>query len=98
MGKEWNRSGSRGLLPGSLSEPSPKDSDSTTDIPGQGRNTRFSRFTQQIRQGLRGARPLLGTRNTEVNKRGEVWALWPAPQGYGWDGMQTANREGITQI
>ena len=41
---------------------------------------------------------MLRTRNTEVNKRGEVWALRPAPQGDGWDGMQTADREGITQI
>ena len=43
VGKEWNRSASHGLLPGSLSEPvlpvrypSPKGSDSTTDTPEQG--------------------------------------------------------------
>lgn len=58
---------------------------------GRARNTRFSRSTRQSRQGLGRARPLLGTGNTGVNKRGAVWALQPG-------GMQTTNREGDTQI
>ena len=55
------------LLPRALTAPQTPRS--------RARNTRFPRFTRQIRQGLRGARPLLSTRNTEVNKRGAVWAL-----------------------
>ena len=63
---------------------------------GRARNTRFPAFTRQIRQGPRGARPLLSTGNTGVNKRGAVWALQTGRGRMAGRGCRP--QRGVTQI
>lgn len=88
-GKERNRSGSHGLRPGSLYEPVsfrlgtllPRAPTAPQTSRGRTRNTPSPGPLCKGRQGLRKARPLLGTGNRGVNNRGAVWALQPALRG-----------------